>query len=58
MGRWLKAVRRVLALLHIEDSTSAPPLQAGMTALVSIDTGSEGGLEVSVQRALAENHYQ
>ncbi len=37
-GNWVKVVQRIPVRLLIQDNQNAPPLRAGMTATVSIDT--------------------
>ncbi len=37
-GNWVKVVQRVPLRLELEDAAGAPPLRAGMTVTVSIDT--------------------
>ena len=43
-GNWVKVVQRVPLRLKLKPRQSAPPLRAGMTATISIDTGREGNL--------------
>jgi membrane fusion protein (multidrug efflux system) len=38
-GNWVKVVQRVPIRVHVETSKDAPPLRAGMSANVEIDTG-------------------
>jgi membrane fusion protein (multidrug efflux system) len=38
-GNWVKVVQRLPVRLRLTDRPDAPPLRAGMTAYVSIDTG-------------------
>lgn len=40
-GNWVKIVQRVPVRLELEDDPAAPPLRAGMSATVRIDTGVE-----------------
>lgn len=40
-GNWVKIVQRVPVRLELEDDPKAPPLRAGMSATVRIDTGAE-----------------
>ena len=43
-GNWVKVVQRVPLRLKLAAKASAPPLRAGMTATISIDTGHERNL--------------
>ncbi len=43
-GNWVKVVQRVPLRLKLKPRPSGPPLRAGMTATISIDTGREGNL--------------
>ncbi|MEM7425408.1 MAG: HlyD family secretion protein [Pseudomonadota bacterium] len=43
-GNWVKVVQRVPLRLKLKPRSTAPPLRAGMTATISIDTGREGNL--------------
>lgn len=43
-GNWVKVVQRLPVRLRILDPVTDPPLRAGMTATVSIDTGRERSL--------------
>ncbi len=38
-GNWVKVVQRLTVRLKLEQSDDAPPLRAGMSAVVEIDTG-------------------
>ena len=40
-GNWVKVVQRVPVRIAIEDTAGRPPLRAGMTVTVSVDTGRE-----------------
>ena len=40
-GNWVKVVQRVPVILHLEKDEQKPPLRAGMTVTVSVDTGHE-----------------
>ncbi|MEM8744366.1 MAG: HlyD family secretion protein [Pseudomonadota bacterium] len=40
-GNWVKVVQRLPVRLELIDRAGAPPLRAGMTATVTIDTGRE-----------------
>jgi membrane fusion protein (multidrug efflux system) len=46
-GNWVKVVQRIPVRIHVETTSDAPPLRAGMSANVEIDTGHRrtlGGL--------------
>jgi membrane fusion protein (multidrug efflux system) len=43
-GNWVKVVQRVPVHLAIEHSPDRPPLRAGMTVTVSVDTGRARGM--------------
>ena len=43
-GNWVKVVQRLPVRLRLKPRPDAPPLRAGMTAAVSIDTGRERSL--------------
>ena len=51
-GNWVKVVQRVPVVLQIERDDALPPLRAGMTVTVSVDTGRERSVP-GVLRALA-----
>lgn len=55
-GNWVKVVQRLPVRIEIETEADAnkPPLRAGMTATVSIDTGHERRLLSTVTEALAK----
>lgn len=38
-GNWVKVVQRIMVRLEFEDKESMPPMAAGMSAYVTIDTG-------------------
>lgn len=52
-GNWVKVVQRIPVHLKIKHRRDAPPLRAGMTAMVSIDTKQEREL-ASVAREFLE----
>jgi membrane fusion protein (multidrug efflux system) len=52
-GNWVKVVQRVPVLLRIERTVEEPMLRAGMTVMVSIDTGKARGLPSLVPEAFA-----
>lgn len=43
-GNWVKVVRRIPVRVHIDAQPGAPPLRAGMSAEVTVDTGPHGPL--------------
>jgi len=40
-GNWVKVVQRIPVVLQLDPAADAPPLRAGMTVSVSVDTGRE-----------------
>jgi membrane fusion protein (multidrug efflux system) len=42
-GNWVKVVQRIPVRIAIEETGERPPLRAGMTVAVSVDTGRERG---------------
>lgn len=52
-GNWVKVVQRVPVRFHVEVRPGDPPLRAGMSATVSIDTGHERALPGFARTALA-----
>jgi membrane fusion protein (multidrug efflux system) len=53
-GNWVKVVQRIPVQLSIERPPDAPPLRAGMTVSVSIDTGHKRELHPYVQKLIGE----
>jgi len=51
-GNWVKIVQRVPVQLGIDLAPGDPPLRAGMTVMVRVDTGHQRGLPDIVQRLL------
>ena len=43
-GNWVKVVQRIPMRIHIGDTSGKPPLRAGMSTEVAIDTGHARGL--------------
>src|SRR5437667_1755937 len=43
-GNWVKVVQRVMVRIRIEQGADTPPLRAGMSANVEIDTGHRRSL--------------
>jgi len=40
-GNWVKVVQRIPVRIEVEEKAGRPPLRAGMTVVVSVDTGRE-----------------
>lgn len=55
-GNWVKVVQRIPVSLRIEQSANGPALRAGMTVMVSIDTGKARGFPDFVPDAVADWH--
>ncbi|MEM8645584.1 MAG: HlyD family secretion protein [Pseudomonadota bacterium] len=53
-GNWVKVVQRVPLRLKLKPRRSSPPLRAGMTATISIDTGHERNLSAIAANLLAK----
>lgn len=53
-GNWVKVVQRLPVRIAIEDSPDKPPLRAGMTSTVTIDTHHKRELWSTVKKAIAE----
>ena len=53
-GNWVKVVQRLPGRIEIEPRPDQPPLRAGMTATVSIDTKHQRKLMTTVKEALAK----
>ena len=43
-GNWVKVVQRIPMRVHLDPADGAPPLRAGMSAVISVDTGHARGL--------------
>ncbi len=54
-GNWVKVVQRVPVQLEIEPADDAPPLRAGMTATINIDTKHRRKLHPMVRKVLGED---
>jgi membrane fusion protein (multidrug efflux system) len=54
-GNWVKVVQRIPVQLDIVGSDEHPPLRAGMTATISIDTGHKRQLPALVRNLLGED---
>jgi membrane fusion protein, multidrug efflux system len=52
-GNWVKVVQRIPVRLEIADQPGQPPLRAGMSAVIEIDTGHERELPSPIGTALA-----
>lgn len=52
-GNWVKVVQRIPVRLELIDNESGPPLRAGMSVVVKIDTQHERDLPPIVARAVA-----
>ena len=52
-GNWVKVVQRIPVRLDVVDSDSGPPLRAGMSVIVTIDTLHERDLPPFVKQAVA-----
>ncbi|MCP5153172.1 MAG: HlyD family secretion protein [Ectothiorhodospiraceae bacterium] len=53
-GNWVKVVQRIPVILAIDQPQDAPPLRAGMTVSVSIDTEREREMPKIAQKVLEE----
>lgn len=51
-GNWVKVVQRIPVRIKVEQPSGLPPLRAGMTVTVSVDTGRNRGLPKLVQRMI------
>jgi membrane fusion protein (multidrug efflux system) len=52
-GNWVKVVQRIPVRLEIASRPGQPPLRAGMSAVIEIDTGYHRALPGVVSSALA-----
>lgn len=55
-GNWVKVVQRIPVRVEVEQPAGLPPLRAGMTVTVRVDTGRNRGLPKSIQ-ALIDKGY-
>jgi membrane fusion protein, multidrug efflux system len=55
-GNWVKVVQRIPVRVVVEQSPGQPPLRAGMTVTVQVDTGHNRGLPKRIQ-ALIDKGY-
>jgi len=51
-GNWVKVVQRIPVIVQLDPVDGAPPLRAGMTVSVSIDTGRERTVSGSLRELL------
>ncbi|MCG6873551.1 MAG: HlyD family secretion protein [Betaproteobacteria bacterium] len=51
-GNWVKVVQRIPVVIQLDPVDGAPPLRAGMTVSVSIDTGRERTVSGSLRELL------
>jgi membrane fusion protein (multidrug efflux system) len=51
-GNWVKVVQRIPVVIQLDPAADAPPLRAGMTVSVSIDTGRERTVSGSLRELL------
>jgi len=52
-GNWVKVVQRIPVRIRLEPGPDMPPLRAGMSAEVEIDTGYQRALPTLIAQALA-----
>lgn len=52
-GNWVKVVQRVPVRIALDASADLPPIRAGMSATVDVDTGRTRGLPQPVEKVLA-----
>jgi membrane fusion protein (multidrug efflux system) len=55
-GNWVKVVQRIPVHVRVEASAGEPPLRAGMTVTVAVDTGRSRGLPRVVQRLIDKGY--
>ncbi len=51
-GNWVKVVQRIPVVVQLDPAAGAPPLRAGMTVSVSVDTGRERTVTGSLRELL------
>ncbi|MCW5622319.1 MAG: HlyD family secretion protein [Burkholderiales bacterium] len=51
-GNWVKVVQRIPVRIQVQQPPGQPPLRAGMTVTVSVDTGRQRGLPRMVRRLI------
>lgn len=52
-GNWVKVVQRVPVRISLDDTADLPPVRAGMSATVDVDTGHARGLPAPIGKVLA-----
>lgn len=52
-GNWVKVVQRIPLRVRLDVGPNQPPLRAGMSVIVEIDTGRSRGLPLVIRSALA-----
>jgi membrane fusion protein (multidrug efflux system) len=52
-GNWVKVVQRIPLRVRLDIAPNQPPLRAGMSVIVEIDTGHSRGLPLVVKSAIA-----
>ena len=55
-GNWVKVVQRIPVRIRVDQSPGQPPLRAGMTVTVAVDTGRSRGLPRMVQRLIDKGY--
>jgi membrane fusion protein (multidrug efflux system) len=50
-GNWVKIVQRIAVRIAVDDESAGPTLRAGMSAVVTIDTGAQNSLLGRIQGA-------
>ena len=56
-GNWVKVVQRIPVQLQIERPAGGPPLRAGMTAAISVDTGHKRELHPFMKKLIGEGGW-
>jgi membrane fusion protein (multidrug efflux system) len=54
-GNWVKVVQRIPMRVRLDDLTGRPPLRAGMSAVIEVDTGKARGLPAFLTDLLGLN---
>ena len=55
-GNWVKVVQRIPVRIRVDQAPGQPPLRAGMTVTVAVDTGRSRGLPRMVQRLIDKGY--